>query len=134
MTLALIGTINSLLTAMSADSLTGHRHKPNREVIGAGLGNAVAGMHSVSLARAESINRSAPRSGAALRRQPRRSQANRPAAARSLNRQGSPPGLTQSTLSPGSAGPGPAGLSDPTGLSDPSGLSLCGMHGVIEGS
>ena len=43
-TLALIGTINSLLTAMSADSLTGQRHKPNREVIGAGLGNAVAGI------------------------------------------------------------------------------------------
>ena len=42
--LALIGTINSLLNAMSADALTGQRHKPNREVIGAGLGNTVAGI------------------------------------------------------------------------------------------
>ena len=41
---ALIGTLNSLLNAMAADSLTGHRHKPNRELIGAGLGNTVAGL------------------------------------------------------------------------------------------
>ena len=42
--LALIGTLNSLLNAMAADSLTGHRNKPNRELIGAGLGNTVAGL------------------------------------------------------------------------------------------
>ena len=42
--LALIGTLNSLLNAMSADAMTGHRHKPNRELVGVGLGNAVAGL------------------------------------------------------------------------------------------
>ncbi|TWI74174.1 SulP family sulfate permease [Desulfobotulus alkaliphilus] len=38
-TLALLGSIDSLLTSLVADSVTGTRHKPNRELIGQGLGN-----------------------------------------------------------------------------------------------
>ena len=40
-TLALLGTIDSLLTSIVADSLTQTRHKPNRELLGQGLGNAL---------------------------------------------------------------------------------------------
>ena len=43
-TIALIGTLNSLQNASASDAITGHQHDPNREVIGAGLGNAVAAM------------------------------------------------------------------------------------------
>ena len=43
-TLALIGSINSLLTAMVADSMTRDRHNPNRELIGVGIANVVAGV------------------------------------------------------------------------------------------
>lgn len=39
MTLALLGTIDSLLTSLVADSITRTRHKPNKELIGQGLGN-----------------------------------------------------------------------------------------------
>lgn len=44
MTIALIGSLSSLLSASAADSLTGHQHDPNRELLGVGLGNAVAAM------------------------------------------------------------------------------------------
>jgi len=40
-TLALLGTIDSLLTSIVADSLTQTRHRPNRELFGQGLGNAL---------------------------------------------------------------------------------------------
>ncbi|WP_428119050.1 SulP family inorganic anion transporter [Candidatus Poriferisodalis sp.] len=44
MTIALIGTLNSLLNATAADSMTAHQHDPDRELIGVGLGNALAGI------------------------------------------------------------------------------------------
>ena len=43
-TIALIGSINSLLTALIADSMTRDDHDPNRELIGVGFGNVVAGL------------------------------------------------------------------------------------------
>lgn len=43
-TIALIGSINSLLTALIADSMTHENHDPNRELIGVGLGNVLAGL------------------------------------------------------------------------------------------
>ena len=42
--LALLGSVDSLLTSLIADSLTGTRHNPNRELVGQGLGNVVAGL------------------------------------------------------------------------------------------
>ena len=42
--LALLGSVDSLLTSLVADSLTGTRHNPDRELVGQGLGNVVAGM------------------------------------------------------------------------------------------
>ena len=42
--LALLGSIDSLLAALVADSLTGSRHNPNRELIGQGIGNVAAGL------------------------------------------------------------------------------------------
>ena len=42
-TLAALGAIDSLLTSVVADNLTGTRHDSNRELIGQGIGNAVAG-------------------------------------------------------------------------------------------
>ncbi len=42
-TLAMLGSIDSLLTSLIADSMTRTRHKPNRELIGQGIGNVVAG-------------------------------------------------------------------------------------------
>ena len=42
--LALLGSIDSLLTSLVADSLTHTRHRPNRELMGQGLGNLVAGL------------------------------------------------------------------------------------------
>ena len=42
--LALIGSVDSLLAALVADSLTGTRHNPNRELVGQGIGNMVAGL------------------------------------------------------------------------------------------
>ena len=41
--LALLGSVNSLLTSLVADSLTGGHHNPNRELVGQGIGNMVAG-------------------------------------------------------------------------------------------
>ena len=42
--LALLGSVDSLLTSLVADSMTGNRHKPNRELIGQGIGNMAAGL------------------------------------------------------------------------------------------
>ena len=42
--LALLGSIDSLLTSLVADSLTHTRHRPNRELMGQGLGNLIAGL------------------------------------------------------------------------------------------
>ena len=42
--LALLGSVDSLLTSLIADSLTGTRHDPNRELVGQGLGNMAAGL------------------------------------------------------------------------------------------
>ena len=41
--IALLGSINSLLTSLVADSMTRTRHNPNRELIGQGIGNMAAG-------------------------------------------------------------------------------------------
>ena len=42
--LALLGSVDSLLTSIIADQVTGTKHNPHRELIGQGIGNAVAGM------------------------------------------------------------------------------------------
>ena len=42
--LALIGSIDALLTSLVADSITRQTHSPNRELIGQGLGNTVSGL------------------------------------------------------------------------------------------
>jgi len=42
--LALLGSIDSLLTSLVADSITRSRHNSNRELIGQGIGNMVAGL------------------------------------------------------------------------------------------
>ena len=42
--LALLGSIDSLLTSLVADSLTRTRHNPNRELMGQGLGNLASGL------------------------------------------------------------------------------------------
>ena len=42
--LALLGSVDSLLTSLVADSLTGSRHNPDRELVGQGIGNMVAGL------------------------------------------------------------------------------------------
>jgi SulP family sulfate permease len=42
-TLAILGAIDSLLTSLVLDKVTGGRHSSNRELIGQGLGNIVAG-------------------------------------------------------------------------------------------
>ncbi len=42
--LALLGSIDSLLTSLVADSITRTRHDSNRELIGQGIGNMVAGL------------------------------------------------------------------------------------------
>ena len=43
LTIALLGSIDSLLTSLVADSMTRTRHNPNRELMGQGIGNAIAG-------------------------------------------------------------------------------------------
>jgi len=40
-TLAVLGSIDSLLTSIVADSITGVKHKPNKELIGQGIGNSI---------------------------------------------------------------------------------------------
>ncbi len=42
--LALLGSVDSLLTSLIADTVTGTRHEPNRELVGQGIGNMAAGM------------------------------------------------------------------------------------------
>ncbi len=42
--LAVLGSIDSLLTSLVADNLTGTRHRSDRELIGQGLGNTLAGL------------------------------------------------------------------------------------------
>ena len=42
--LAALGSIDSLLTSLVADNLTRTYHKSNRELIGQGIGNTVAGL------------------------------------------------------------------------------------------
>ncbi len=42
--IALLGSIDSLLTSLVADSQTRSRHNPNRELFGQGLGNLIAGV------------------------------------------------------------------------------------------
>ena len=44
LTLALIGSVNSLVTSLVADTLTRTRHWPNRELIGQGIANVGAGL------------------------------------------------------------------------------------------
>lgn len=43
LTLAGLGAIDSLLTSLVADNVTRTQHKPNRELIGQGIGNMIAG-------------------------------------------------------------------------------------------
>lgn len=43
-TLAVLGTIDTLLTSIVADSITGTKHKPNKELIGQGIGNSICSM------------------------------------------------------------------------------------------
>lgn len=42
--LALLGSVDSLLTSLVADSMTGNRHNPDKELVGQGIGNIVAGL------------------------------------------------------------------------------------------
>ena len=42
--IALLGSIDSLLTSLVADAMTRTRHKPNRELVGQGIGNITAGL------------------------------------------------------------------------------------------
>ena len=42
--IALLGSVDSLLACLIADSLTGSRHSPDRELVGQGIGNMVAGL------------------------------------------------------------------------------------------
>ncbi len=44
LTLAVLGTIDSLLTSLVADSLTKDKHDSNRELVGQGIGNMVAAL------------------------------------------------------------------------------------------
>jgi len=42
--LAILGMLDTLLTSIVADSITHTKHKPNRELIGQGIGNALCGL------------------------------------------------------------------------------------------
>lgn len=44
LTLALLGAIDSLLTSVVADNMTKTRHKPNKELIGQGIGNSISAL------------------------------------------------------------------------------------------
>ena len=44
LTLALLGAIDSLLTSIVADNMTKTKHKPNKELIGQGIGNSIASL------------------------------------------------------------------------------------------
>lgn len=43
-TLALLGSIDSLLTSVVADNMTKTRHQPNKELVGQGIGNSLAAL------------------------------------------------------------------------------------------
>jgi SulP family sulfate permease len=43
-TLAILGMLDTLLTSIVADSITRTKHKPNQELIGQGIGNALCGL------------------------------------------------------------------------------------------
>jgi len=43
-TLALLGSIDSLLTSVVADNMTKTKHSPNKELVGQGIGNSIAGL------------------------------------------------------------------------------------------
>ena len=44
LTLALLGAIDSLLTSVVADNMTKTKHKPNKELIGQGIGNTIGAL------------------------------------------------------------------------------------------
>ncbi|WP_299115991.1 SulP family inorganic anion transporter [uncultured Winogradskyella sp.] len=44
LTLALLGSIDSLLTSVVADNMTKTKHKPNKELVGQGIGNSIASL------------------------------------------------------------------------------------------
>ena len=44
LTLALLGAIDSLLTSVVADNMTKTKHKPNKELVGQGIGNSLAAL------------------------------------------------------------------------------------------
>jgi sulfate permease, SulP family len=44
LTLALLGSIDSLLTSVVADNMTKTRHNPNKELVGQGIGNSIAAL------------------------------------------------------------------------------------------
>ena len=44
LTLALLGSIDSLLTSVVADNMTKSKHNPNRELIGQGIGNSIGAL------------------------------------------------------------------------------------------
>lgn len=44
LTLSLLGAIDSLLTSVVADNMTKTRHKPNKELIGQGVGNSISAL------------------------------------------------------------------------------------------
>ena len=46
LTIALLGSIDSLLTSLIADSMTRTQHNPDRELVGQGIGNMMAGFFS----------------------------------------------------------------------------------------
>jgi len=44
LTLALLGAIDSLLTSVVADNMTKTKHKPNKELVGQGIGNSIGAL------------------------------------------------------------------------------------------
>ena len=44
LTLSLLGAIDSLLTSVVADNMTKTKHKPNKELVGQGIGNSIASL------------------------------------------------------------------------------------------
>jgi sulfate permease, SulP family len=44
MSIAVLGSIDSLLTSVVMDNMTGTKHKSNKELIGQGIGNTIAGL------------------------------------------------------------------------------------------
>ncbi len=46
LTLALLGSIDSLLTSVVADNMTKTKHNPNKELVGQGIGNSIAAIFS----------------------------------------------------------------------------------------